>query len=578
MSIYPERRFVNLILLAVVFLASCAQHQDVIIPTATQEVAATATNTPTETITPLPDLDVDLLAFIQNDNIEYSQNTIILNNLENSDWSGTVSGPFPIDKVFQLKIQYSMEGDFGGITFYGNMKTPESASLPRLVIGPAGKIGFIDDSTGINQDFDIPIRNGEIFLLNFLDPQGKEFDVISEAGKIVQHFDVTKDLTDIALPKGLFPNGEFFFDLQTAPKSKLIVSQLSLQVSPDGIYSAAIDTKCSLSVGDEEIVINNETLRAKGLKNWPDTVMGVWRDNNEYHFLSANPMDSGYLQFSAIATGTMDDPVANSVISKIPIQNTKDSFGYIGGGPVYRDPKTGILLMFYDTEKYPAGSSAVHNTTGMAKSTDNGVTWTDLGVILDTEFPGWGDWNVGTGNGPFVINGDYFYVYFSDVLTANPRLDIGTSVARAKVEDVMNAAINENTVVPWLKYYQGQWNQPGISGKSSPIEIGNPQSTTFDVSFNEYLGRYIKVDSSPRGNSYGLYLSESLNGINWTFRVPLGESTGYKLYPTIIGLGSDPKITGDKFYVYYLYTPNWFEEDAHAHTFLARRLINCEGK
>ncbi len=570
------QRLLSIVLIAVFVLSSCSTLPTTPTSIATLRVTPSVTAEPTITPTTAPDLSIDLLTFIHNGVVTYEENAIVMNNLQSSSWAGAGQGTFPIENPFRLKIQYSMEGDFGGITLYGNIGTPDSSSLPRIVIGPSGKIGFIDDQTGKSQYFDIPVGNGETFSLNFLDPKGKQIEVVTETGQVVKQFDVTKDLTDTNLPNGLFPNGEFFFDIQTAPKSKLEISQFALQVSPEGVYGAAADTKCSLSVGDQEVILSNDQLRAAGLRNWPDTVLGVWRDGDIYHFIGASPQDNGYLQYSALANGTLDNPISVSIEPTIPIRKAKDTFGYIGGGPVYRDPQTGTLLLFYDTEKYPLGGSAVHNTTGMAKSIDNGKTWTDLGVILDTQFPGWADWNVGTGNGAFTINGEYFYVFINDVLIANPRFDIGTAVARAKVTDVLNAAINQNTVVPWFKYYQGQWDQPGIGGKSSPLEIGNPQSTTIDVSYNEYLGRYIKINESVQGNSYNLYLSESTDGINWTLRVPIGESAGYKVFPTIISLGNDPKITGAEFYVYYIYTPNWFEADAHAHTILARRKISCK--
>ncbi|MPM13100.1 hypothetical protein SDC9_59455 [bioreactor metagenome] len=577
MTIYRRGRYLLNILLVISFLASCAPRMAVPAPTTT----STATTMPMITATPIPDLSIDLLPFIHMDNVTYNGNTIVMNNMESTNWLGTGAGPFPIATPFDLKIEYSMEGDFGGITLYGNIGTPDSSSLPRIVIGPMGKIGFINDQTGTTQEYDIPVENGKAFFLNFLDPQGKQIEVLTETGQAVKQFDVTKDLNGIDLPDGLFPNKEFFFDIQTAPKSKLEISQLSMQVSPDGVYAAAIDTKCSLTVGDQEIILTNEQLRAAGLRNWPDTILGVWRDGDIYHFIGASPQDSGFLRYSALANGTLDNPISVSVEPTIPIQKVKDTYGYIGGGPVYRDTKTGTLLMIYDTEKYPPDSGVhsnntpVHNVDGMAKSTDNGKTWTDLGIILDTEFPGWADWNIGVGNAPFVINGDYFYVYITDVLIANPRFDIGTTVARAKVADVLDAAINHDTVVPWFKYYQGQWSQPGIGGKSSPIEIGNPQSTDFSVSYNEYLGRYIKINPSILGDFTHLYLSESVDGIHWTLRVPIDESPGDKVFPTIIGLGSDPSITDKDFYVYYLFTPNWAEADAHGHTVLARRKISC---
>lgn len=506
-----------------------------------------------------------------------------LDNSQNTEWAGfSVGGPFPIENPFRLKIQVTISGDFAGITLYGAIKTPDTDSLPRIVFGTERQIGFIDDDTGLQHQVNVNVRNGQTFFLDFLDVQGKQINVVSESGSVLAHIDVTKDISNISLSNGLFPNQEFYLDIQAAPKSKLTVSQLTLEVKPDGVYSAALERQCSLTVGEQEVILSNDTLRKSGLKNWPDTIFGVWRNEGKYHFIAANPLDNGNLLYSALTEGTLDNPIEFSVDSRVSIKNMKHTYGYIGGSTVYRDPQTGTLLMVYDTERYPpdsgihSGNTPVHNVDGMANSTDNGKTWIDLGEILDTEFPGWANWNVGVGNAPFVINGDYFYIYITDTLIANPRFDIGTAVARAKMTDVLNAAINENAVVPWYKYYQGQWNQPGMGGKSSPLEIGNPQSTMFDVSYNEYLGRYIKVNESVRGDSYNLYLSESKDGIHWTFRVPIDETAGYTVYPTIIGLGDNPNITGAEFYVYYIYTPNWFEADAHAHKILARRKITCQ--
>ena len=149
-------------------------------------------------------------------------------------------------------------------------------------------------------------------------------------------------------------------------------------------YGTATETKCSLSVGDQEVILSNDQLRAAGLKNWPDTVLGVWRDGDTYHFIGASPQDNGNLQYSALTNGTLDNPIADSTELTIPIRGVKDTFGYIGGGPVYRDPQSGTLILFYDTEKYRPDGSGVHNTTGMAKSTDNGKTWTDLGAVSYT--------------------------------------------------------------------------------------------------------------------------------------------------------------------------------------------------
>jgi len=535
------------------------------------------------TVAPLPDLFIDLKDFIYNSEVVAAGDALVFDNAQNPAWAGfSVGGPFPIEGPFRIRIQVAMSGDFAGITLYGAVQTPDTPPLPRIFFGTPKQLGFIDDATGAQHQVNIDVSNRQTFYLDFLDEQGKQVNVVSETGEILARIDVTKDIPGIALPDGLFPNREFHLDIQTAPNSALTISQLVLEVKPGGVYEAALERKCALTVGEQEVILSNTTLREAGLKNWPDTIFGVWRDGERYRFIAANPLDTGYLLYSAVTEGTLDNPIAFSINPQVPIDNLQNSYGYIGGSTVYRDPQTGTLLMVYDAEQYPPDSGVhsadtpVHNLDGMAKSTDNGLTWVDLGEIVDTEFQGWADWNVGVGNAPFVVNGEYFYIYINDTLIANPRFDVGTAVARAKVTDVLNAAINENTVVPSYKYYQGQWEQPGMGGKSSPLEIGNPQSTMFDVSYNEYLGRYIKINESVRDDSYNLYLSESTDGIHWTLRVPVDESAGYKIYPTIIGLGDNPKITGAEFYVYYIFTPDWSGTDPHAQKFLARRKISCQ--
>jgi hypothetical protein len=65
-------------------------------------------------------------------------------------------------------------------------------------------------------------------------------------------------------------------------------------------------------------------------------------------------------------------------------------------------------------------------------------------------------------------------------------------------------------------------------------------------------------------------LATSSDGVNWSSRQPLVLDAGEQMYPTIIGTGADPQITGQSFYVYYTDGKRWSKAQ------LARRLVTLE--
>ena len=95
----------------------------------------------------------------------------------------------------------------------------------------------------------------------------------------------------------------------------------------------------------------------------------------------------------------------------------------------------------------------------IATSSDNGLTWTDLGTILtgtDTPQPdritGEGDCTMLDGRD------DYLYAY------CLRNSDWQTIVARAPLSDPTD----------WHKYYEGAWSEPGLGGKASAIGFLGP--------------------------------------------------------------------------------------------------------
>lgn len=304
---------------------------------------------------------------------------------------------------------------------------------------------------------------------------------------------------------------------------------------------------------------------------WPDGVMGVLNLGTDYVFLSAN---GGKI---AKTTGDLANPISGGGTPFLEIKNVKNQYQYAAGGPVYQDDATGTLLMFYHAEKWPNGTDGhrFYSLLGMAKSTDGGNTWNDLGEIVTPEIIFGENLNaVEVMGAPYVTVYDYFYVYFADYPTSGGRNNL--TVARARIQDVVIAANESNSVVPWFKFYNGTWNEPGLGGRSSILENGNPGTRWFDVSFNEYLEKYIMVVSAqnPNTNRPNLYLTESTDGLVWGSRKLIADEQGESFYTTIIGSGNDPRVSGQQFYIYYTFSVVG-EWDRWNDAILARRLISC---
>jgi hypothetical protein len=126
---------------------------------------------------------------------------------------------------------------------------------------------------------------------------------------------------------------------------------------------------------------------------------------------------------------------------------------------------------------------------GLAYSKDAGHTWTYAGDVIRPKHDALGDTWAGTSNMylsniggiPYTIvtdgGVDYFYVYFNEyVLTSahpgSPSSQPFTSVARAKVSDVIANAKAGKITTLWKKYNPnstGMWTQEGIGGQGAGI-------------------------------------------------------------------------------------------------------------
>jgi hypothetical protein len=320
------------------------------------------------------------------------------------------------------------------------------------------------------------------------------------------------------------------------------------------------------SIGAKETVYSASKRKGKAA-SWPDGNFGVLSNGDgTYDFYAAN---SSKIK---VTTGTLEDPAKKKVGTGKIYNIPKKTYSYVAGGPIYEDPTTGIKLMVYHAEKHFGNRYSVD--LGIAASVDpKGLAFYDLGPIVTPNIPvGQNPYSSDLGGGTFAIKDGMFNVYFRDYL-ANPAdgFSAELAVARAPLADLVSNSI-AGIKTDFTKYYNGSWSEPGIGGRSSPLEVGNPTNWWSSVSYNDYLDQMVMVSSQWQAGGTGpdLYMATSPDGVNWSARQPLVLDAGEQMYPSIIGTGPDPQVTGQSFYVYYTDGSRWGNAQ------LARRLVTLD--
>jgi hypothetical protein len=267
--------------------------------------------------------------------------------------------------------------------------------------------------------------------------------------------------------------------------------------------------------------------------------------------------------------GPLDDPLK----TQIWIKTNKELFDYRGkANPNYDyiwinniyERDNGDLLAFCHIEKNVETDVAIQYAIGLVYSTNNGDYWTYCGEIIrpqeDTD-------NIG--GVPYLVVGDYFYVYFNEKpLNSGRRI----CVARANVNDVLNAA-QYGEVIAWNKYDSGTWSQDGLTGAGSNIILDiNGYDVHSDAAYNRTLKRYMLTLQ----NSGQLFLYISTDGINWGNNIIFDETDEndfiqcYSFFAGFVDASDDCREVGSEFYIIYPRKdwPNHYDYDE-----LYRRLV-----
>jgi hypothetical protein len=214
----------------------------------------------------------------------------------------------------------------------------------------------------------------------------------------------------------------------------------------------------------------------------------------------------------------------------------------------------------FNYNKLPTGGDLTHmRRIGLATSVDEGATWSMQGDVITSDNSynpaDWKDqlmWDTGCGNASLYVDENYFYCYFEDAWQSSdkkyPDRYSALRVARCARSDKMAPG-------EWHKFYNKNWNQPGLGGRCSDIM---DQSSGGQVFLSSFLNKYCLMSS-------GFATCTDLNLQDWTKAVKYDvpnrlESWAYQ-WAADKKTGSPWLIDGNSFRLYCSTnsTPYWKE-------------------
>jgi hypothetical protein len=166
---------------------------------------------------------------------------------------------------------------------------------------------------------------------------------------------------------------------------------------------------------------------------------------------------------------------------------------------VWRDDD-GTLFLFYhhEPEQRCEGSNLTAPKIGAAISRDNGATVQDLGIVLESGDPIDcaslnGFFSGGHGDASVILDKDRHYFYFFFTNYAGPTASQGVSTARMAFEDRFSPVGKVH------KFHEGEWIEPGLGGKVSPIYPANRSWQAEDtdshwgpsIHYNTHIDKYV---------------------------------------------------------------------------------------
>lgn len=195
---------------------------------------------------------------------------------------------------------------------------------------------------------------------------------------------------------------------------------------------------------------------------------------------------------------------------------------------------------------------------GALRSQDNGATWKDLGIILETRSgtlqPKTQNYYFAGGNGDFSCIADarrkYFYFFISTY--AGETWEQGVAVARMRYADRNQPAGKVR------KWHKGEWNEPGLGGWVTPIfpvktDWHREDADAFwgpSIHWNTHLQQYVILLNRAKDKNWtqeSVYVTFNRDLANPTAWSPpkkiLGDLRRDGWYPQVIGTNKERRET-----------------------------------
>lgn len=194
---------------------------------------------------------------------------------------------------------------------------------------------------------------------------------------------------------------------------------------------------------------------------------------------------------------------------------------------------------------------------GLAISTDGGNHWKYGGDIIGSYMNhklGRDEPQPNMGGVPYLVVGDYFYLYYNEYISATGRY-IG--MARCQVDETVEALKN-GTLPKVEKLGRNGFDidpMEGIGKMVVPHSNTGYHDVHADAAWCEPLGRYLLTVQTHQMGQLQMYISE--DGIRWDAYVLLddiGFGDHMQPYSTFVGFedaSDDFHVVGSRFYIYF---------------------------
>jgi hypothetical protein len=211
----------------------------------------------------------------------------------------------------------------------------------------------------------------------------------------------------------------------------------------------------------------------------------------------------------------------------------------------------GVLYAWYHHEPgdIPCPTWVTAPVIGALRSTDNGRTFVDLGIVLQSGEPPNCDSQNGYfagGNGDFsvILDRDKKYLYFLFSHYGGPLEQQGVALARMAYDD------RDEPAGKVIKYNAGDFTEPGLGGKMTPVlpalagwETANPDSFWGpSIHWNTFIQRYVVLLNRscctagwPQEGVYAMFIRDLADPTTWTKPEKLLDGVGW--YPQVLGTG-----------------------------------------